>query len=167
MVLSSRQLDFSIDSLGDPFGRVFFLNGRVLRMINNEHLDDCMSLLNSKMFKELENKGFIPKTTIATDVVIDGVGLILEHERVFNTRPHEWSFSMLKEVAAFALELNELCGKYGYELKDAHPHNFLFKDGHPIMIDIGSFQKKGDYWVALLLPLWRKAQVHARIQDED
>ena len=168
MSFKPQQLSFSIDSLGDSFGRVFFYNDRVFRAIQNSAVKECLEFLNSHLFVLLEENGFIPKTKIADDIEVEGVDLILEHERLFETKPHEWSFSMLREMASFVLYLNDLCGRYGYELKDAHPHNFLFKDGHPVMVDIGSFQRKRPQWSAhkefvhtfyLPLLLWSRGEM--------
>ncbi len=59
---------------------------------------------------------------------------------------------MLKSAAILILEINDICDKYGYELKDAHPWNMLFKDNKPLFIDIGSIikktHKKKSKWIA-------------------
>lgn len=134
----------------DDFGRVFFKNNNVYRAIPHESLDKCKILLNEPFFLELMQKGLIPKTHINEDIVLDGYGLILEHETLLNTLQYEWSFSMFKNAALTVLEIQSICNKYGYELKDAHTMNILFRGNQAVYVDIGSFQKSksSSSWVA-------------------
>jgi len=132
----------------DDFGRVFTFKGRIFRQINNSKKDECLSFIQSDFFNELISKKLIPNTNISTE--FDGDELILEHERILESLQHEWSFSMLKEAALKTLEINEIAAKYGFELKDAHTLNVLFKNTLPIFVDIGSFAPKKDNneWIA-------------------
>lgn len=134
-------IKFSPLSLIDDFGRVFFKNGRVYRAINNDKKEFCIDFLNSPLFTELSNKNLIPKTQL-TDINVEGFGLVLEHEKLLQTYQHEWSFDMFKDAALMLLEINTICHKYGYELKDGHPYNILFKGTKPLYVDFGSIVLK-------------------------
>lgn len=160
---------YAKESIIDPFGRVFYYNGEIYRAIKAESKDYCLELLQTPLFRELTNLKYIPRTTIAQSITIEGIPLILHHERCIIIKPHEWTFEMFKSAAAFILEINEICNKYGYELKDSHPFNVTFHKGRPVYFDIGSIEKKrnGD-WRAkrefietnvLPLYLWSKGEL--------
>lgn len=166
----NKNINFSHDSIVDDFGRVFFYNEKVFRLINDDAKDFCLELINSDFFKELIAKNYIPKTEVSNFDIDFNCMLVLEHERCLETKPDEWSFQMYKDAAELILDIKEICDHYGYELKDAHPHNILFKENKPIFIDIGSFQKKkGINWVAeeaflktfyIPLILWQKGEYY-------
>jgi hypothetical protein len=144
-------VDYSKFSSIDPFGRVFFLDEKVYRGIHPLSTEICLEFLNSELFLKLTEKGLIPKTTIA-DIQLDPFKLVLEHERLVEIRQHEWTFSMFKEAAKTILEINNICNSYGYELKDAHTYNVLFRGQQAVMVDIGSISKKkesnSNNWIA-------------------
>lgn len=135
------ETNFSSVSMMDDFGRVFFQNGKVYRAIKREKVPYCLQLLKSDLFTELLKEGFIPDTKIS-DLSVCNYGIVLEHERLLETLQHEWTFSMLKDAALTILEINKLCNKYGYELKDCHLFNILFKGVKPVWIDLGSISPK-------------------------
>lgn len=124
-------------SMMDDFGRVFFVDDKVYRAINDNQKKYCLSLLNSDLFRELSKKKLIPDTKIA-DFTIDGYSLILEHEKLLHTLQHEWTFSMIKNAAFTILEVNDICNRHGYELKDGHLFNMLFRGTQPVWVDLGS-----------------------------
>ena len=130
-------IHFSEFSMVDDFGRVFYHNDKIYRAIRPEKKSDCLEKLNSDLFKELTEKQLIPITTV-TDLKVEGYDLVIEHEKLLNTKQHEWSFNMLKEASQMVLEVNRICNKYGCELKDAHTLNVLFRGSQPVYIDIGS-----------------------------
>jgi len=131
------KIEFSLMSMMDDFGRVFFADGKVYRAIQENKKEYCLSLLHSELFKELGNKKLIPETTIA-DFHLNGHSLVLEHEKILHTLQHEWTFSMIRNAALTILEVNEICNKYDYQLKDAHLFNVLFRGTQPVWVDIGS-----------------------------
>lgn len=169
MKLKLSDLVFSTKSMMDDFGRVFFMDNRVFRAIQNDKKEYCLELIKSKLFTELQEKELIPKTSI-TEYSIDGYDLILEHERLTETLQHEWSFNMLKSAAEMVLQVNEICSGYGYELKDAHSLNILFKGTKPLWVDIGSIAKsQSKNWIAynefvssMLVPLlfWSEGKIY-------
>lgn len=170
MKYSVGDLFFSPDSLGDPFGRLFFMDGHVYRLIQKESVESCLELMNSEMIKMMESRGYIPKSRVVDDFEIEGYNLVLEHERIFDTKPYEWSFQMFRDAACFVFQLNSICNEFGFELKDAHPHNVLFKNGRPVMVDFGSFRKKecsrwnayNEFIHTFYLPLimWSKGEMY-------
>lgn len=142
---------FSEYSLLDDFGRVAFLNGEVFRIIAEQSREHCESLLHSELFSELQRREYIPKTEKDFEQSKKGI-LVLKHERIYDSKPYEWSFSMYKAACLHVLNVNHLCNQHGYELKDAHLGNILFKGKKAIWIDIGSIQKKKsteNHWIAL------------------
>lgn len=139
---------FSPFSMLDDFGRVFFMNGKVFRAISPLFIDQCENLLKEPFFNELMKEGLIPKTHKA-DFILPGHNIILEHEKLLNTLQYEWTFSMFKNAALTILKIQNICEKYGYELKDAHSMNILFRGNQAVYVDIGSFQKKQqNEWIA-------------------
>jgi len=170
MIQEISDTNFSPLSMMDDFGRVFFQSGRVFRAIHNDKKDFCLKLLYSELFKELSEKKLIPKTTVA-DFKIEGYELVLEHEKLLQTFQHEWSFSMIRNVALTILEVNSICEKYGYELKDAHMFNLAFRGTQPVWLDIGSILPKvknntswtayNEFLNAVVVPLlfWSENQI--------
>lgn len=142
------EISFSANSMFDSFGRVFFCNGKVYRAIEKSAVEDCLILLKRPFFLELMNKGFLPHTLIS-DFEYPDAGIVLEHEKLMNIQQHEWTFSMLKDAALTLLKIQKIASQDGYELKDAHTMNMLFRGSQAVYVDIGSFQKKeSDEWVA-------------------
>lgn len=141
IVLNRKDIFFSPVSVVDEFGRVFFYTGRVFRAIDNQSKDACLTLLNSPLFDELSRKGYIPRTWIS-EFQMEGSELVIEHEWIYESKPHHWSYSMFKDAALFLLELQDLCSRYDYQLKDAHPFNVFFRENKPVFIDFGSFMKR-------------------------
>lgn len=141
VILDDREIIYSVSSNVDDLGRVFFYKGRVFRAIRNEAKDYCLDLLDSALFKELISNELIPETRVAAFKLKDH-DLVLEHEFVQPSKPHHWSFSMLRDAALMVLKLNNICIKHGYEIKDAHPYNVFFKINRPVFIDLGSVVKK-------------------------
>jgi len=95
---------------------------------------------------------------------------VLEHERIpFTSYPHEWPPEMLHSAAALTLALAEELIEEGLGLKDATPHNVLFRGPQPVFIDVLSIEPRttGDpIWLAsaqfvrtFLLPLLLNGEV--------
>lgn len=124
----------------DPFGKVFFKDDNVYRAVSIGYGEFCKEILSSYLLKELMEKGLFPKTKIA-NFDIGGFDFVLQHEKVIYTQPSEWTFEMLKDVAMSILEINNICKKHGFCLKDAHPWNVAFKFNRPIFLDFGSMVK--------------------------
>lgn len=139
--MNDNKVQFSMDSVMDDFGRVFFMNNKVYRAITHSSVNKCKEMLNEPFFIELMKLGLVPKTSIA-NLELPEYGLILEHEKLLNTQQYEWTFSMFKNAALIVIRILNICQKYNYELKDAHTKNILFRGNQAVYVDIGSFQKK-------------------------
>jgi len=148
--ISLAEANFSIISIGDDIGRVFFWQNRIFRAIRHDAVEIVRDIFSSGMLKELVDSNFFPKSWI-TDFKIDNYALVIEHEKIHPVvYPHEWSFSMLKDAAVAVLKINLIAKKYNYQTKDCHGYNVLFDGPHIKFIDLGSFTKidntKG--WIA-------------------
>jgi hypothetical protein len=162
-------IEYSTNSMVDDFGRVFFFNEKVYRAISPLHESSCNELLNSTLFKELIERGYVPNTTVST-FKVEGCNLVLEHEKLVEIHQHEWSFDMLKDAALMVWDFNSLCNTHGYELKDAHNLNICFRGTTPVYVDIGSIahKRKGswiaynEYLFSLVMPLlfWSKGYIY-------
>jgi hypothetical protein len=138
-----NDINYSKLSICDEEGRVFEKNGTIYRAIYTSNAK-IIQFLNTNLCKELEEKGFIPKTKI-TDFKLDGYQVVLEHETAnYINYPHEWSFQMLKDACLLLLEIDEISNKHGYNLKDGHMFNIVFFNGKPKFVDIGSIVPKGN-----------------------
>uniref|UniRef100_C6E0L6 Methyltransferase domain-containing protein n=1 Tax=Geobacter sp. (strain M21) TaxID=443144 RepID=C6E0L6_GEOSM len=128
-------------SLVDDVGVLHISDKKILRAIHENAVTAANKLLASGLLDELIEKGLFPKTSISS-VVISGHSLVLEHERIDPViYPFEWSPEMLRHAALCVLQINECANKYGYELKDAHPYNVVFRLNKPVYVDFGSFAK--------------------------
>jgi hypothetical protein len=135
----------------DDFGKTFLYQNKIYRTISEDKKSFCIELLKCGLIEELCQKNLMVKTNIS-DAIFEESSLVLEHEKLTMSDPSEWSFSMLKDAAIVTLEVNKICNKYGYELKDSHPWNILFKENKPVFIDLGSIikktNKKKHSWIA-------------------
>jgi hypothetical protein len=141
MRINESEVQYAQYSLIDNIGRVFHYNGRIYRGINHDYEKFVRDLLNSGLINELIGNKLFPQTTI-TDLQLEGYSLVLEHELLFFSNPYEWTFDMLKDAALLTLKVDEIALKFGYQLKDAHPYNILFKNNRPFFIDLGSFAEE-------------------------
>jgi hypothetical protein len=83
---------------------------------------------------------------------------VYEHERIaFPSYAHEWPPEMLWDAGRLTLELAQAAGADGFGLKDATPHNLLFRGSEPVFVDALSFERRqpGD-------PLWLPEAQFAR-----
>jgi len=125
-------------SLADDIGAVYLLPDKVLRAINDAKQAEVEALLRSGLIEALTRERLFPRTQVSLDS-IPGHALVLEHELIAPaTYPSEWSPEMLRRAGLCVLRVNEIAAHYGYELKDAHPHNVLFRALRPMLVDFGS-----------------------------
>lgn len=160
----NEHIKFLSESYFDPIGRVFFAEGRVFRAIEPAYEQTTKEFLDSALFNELEERKWMVKTWVTNDVQIDGYNLILEHEKVQCLSPSVWTFTQLRDVLLFNLEIDELCKKYGKRLRDARYSNFTFVNGHPIFLDFGSLvgdldcYLEKDFYLLVYPPLYLYAK---------
>lgn len=138
-----------LGSFRDPAGRVFFLNERVLRVVERQGWPDLERFLNTDLARALIARGQLVKTAFLdsdTNRLIPSASngnVIVEHERIApRSFPYEWSPRMLHAAGALTLDLAEAALAESFSLKDATPYNVLFKDSRPIFVDVLSFESR-------------------------
>ncbi|CAM3762988.1 hypothetical protein [Polynucleobacter brandtiae] len=125
----------------DPLGRVFSFCGEFYRAINDGYVQHVLEMFSSGLIGHLQDANLIP-ITVVTDFRLPGYGLILKHETISpEIYPSEWTFSMLYQAALCVLEAAKIAAIYGYNMKDCHTQNILFKGCIPVYVDLGSFYK--------------------------
>lgn len=129
-------------SVADDVGYIIERDSKIFRVISHEKRHQVVKLMESGLIQELSEKILIPETKISDSVGPDN-SLMIEHERIVPlVYPFEWSPEMLKDAAMTVLKVNKICNEYGYELKDAHPFNVVFRFKNPVFVDIGSIIPK-------------------------
>ena len=141
MKIEEKDINYMKHSLIDTIGRVFQYNTGIYRGIYPLQEPYIRRLFDCGLIAELMENQLFPETTI-TNSITEDFTLVLQHEPLFISYPHEWTFDMLRDAALATLKINDIALKYGYQLKDAHGFNILFKNNRPYFIDIGSFIKK-------------------------
>jgi hypothetical protein len=125
-------------------GRVFWWKGRLFRGIAPGDVAHVRRLFDSGLVAALVEKGLLVKSWIAP-LALEGYGLVVEHEVIaVPTYPREWTWSMLRDAALLVLEVNEIAARHGYQTKDCHGYNVLFKGSRPVFVDLGSFMQVAD-----------------------
>jgi len=128
-------------SLIDDVGEVFFDDEKIYRGINSKYIATTRKIFECGLIDELVNYKLFPETLISDQRLI-GYDLVLEHRKVNPiTYPFEWSPEMLRNAGLTILKVNEICKKYGYELKDAQPYNLVYDGNKCLFVDFGSIQK--------------------------
>lgn len=123
----------------DSSGYVFTYDDNLYRAIHHPYKDSVLRLFQCGLIDELTKSGLFPRSEV-TDLRTSDCDLVIQHEKVqVTTLPIEWSFSMLKDAAQVTLATNIIARKYGYQTKDSHGFNVLFRYGTPLFVDLGSF----------------------------
>lgn len=123
----------------DQFGYVFTYDQCLYRAIYPPFEEDILRVFRSGLMDELIQNRLFPPSEVA-DFRTSDCNLVIRHEKVsVATFPFEWSFLMLKDAALTILKTNKIAQKYGYQIKDAHGFNVLFRYGEPLFVDLGSF----------------------------
>ena len=169
----------SAPSFRDPAGCCCSFNGRVLRFVAAEAVSEFEKFLQTNCARQfIARKKFVSTwrlneneaATLCESPELPPVfhaqprGAVFEHERIpFPSYPHEWPPEMLWAAGRLTLELAQAALGDGFGLKDATPHNILFRGSEPVFIDALSFERRnpGDpIWLpeaqfvrAFLLPL--------------
>lgn len=152
-------------SFRDPAGRLFVIDGRIIRVVNSSGVQDLKAFFDSATSRKFIEQGQLVRTEIldATTAwplfeksgikhpfdTADG-SIVLEHEQVpFQNYPYEWSAEMLHSAGLLTLDFAESLLDEGLGLKDATPYNILFRGPEPVFVDLLSFERRdgGD-------PIW-------------
>jgi 2-polyprenyl-3-methyl-5-hydroxy-6-metoxy-1,4-benzoquinol methylase len=151
-------------SFRDPAGRLFLIDGRIIRIVNSSGVPDLRAFLESSTSGQFIGSGRLVRTdileaTAASDLLEEGEinlfdpadgSIVVEHEQVpFQSFPYEWSPEMLHSAGRLTLDLAESLLDEGLGLKDATPYNVLFRGSEPVFVDLLSFERRnaGD-------PIW-------------
>ncbi len=151
---SAAQRPATLDpgSFRDWDSRVFYRDGRVLRALSADGLEDWRALRGSRLFEGAVAAGELVGTQEVDDAFPEDElrgAAVLEHERVpFVSYPYEWPFSMLKDAALLQLGLLERALAEDLWLKDASSYNVQWHGARPVFIDVGSFERlrEGEPW---------------------
>lgn len=128
-------------SLVDDVGEVFFDDEKIYRGISSEYISVTKEILECGLINELVDQKLFPETFISNQKLVD-YDLVLEHRKIDPVLyPFEWSPEMLRNAGLVVLKVNEICQKYGYELKDAQPYNLLYEGNKCFFVDFGSIRK--------------------------
>ena len=129
-------------SFRDPGGFVFRFEERILRAVLPGSIQMLKEFLALPVAREFVRQGRLIRTFFPVEPEEPGYEIV-EHERVwFPSFPSEWSPEMLESAAALTLDLAEQLLSNGWRLKDATPHNILFRGPRPVFVDVLSFERR-------------------------
>jgi hypothetical protein len=146
-------------SFRDPDGRIFQLDGQIVRALSEEGAADWAAFEESGLLARLVEAGDVVETSTAPTAELDAVRAAdpdgqwvaaLRHERLpFVSYPYEWTFSMLRDAALLQLRVTRDALGAGLALKDATPYNVQWQGARPVFIDVGSFERarEGEPWL--------------------
>ncbi|MFQ5444244.1 MAG: hypothetical protein ACE5EK_06460 [Nitrospinales bacterium] len=138
MKIPPSDVQYSSLSLVDV-GGVFWWRGRLFRGVPGDHAPLVRRMFDSGLVAKLVERGLFVHSEI-TPYRLDGYELIVEHDVIkVPVYPREWTFSMLKDAALLVLELNKVALEFGFQTKDCHGYNILFRNSRPVFVDLGSF----------------------------
>lgn len=142
-------------SLRDPSGQIHFVDGRVIRFVNEQGQSDLDAFFRSNASREffdsqkvvktfyLEDEDFAELLKLKEFIFSNDESVALEHERIpFVTYPYEWSPEMLYAAAELTLDMAEKLIDEDLGLKDATPYNVLFRGSEAVFVDLLSFEKR-------------------------
>jgi hypothetical protein len=138
-----------VSSFRDPGGRLTVDQDGVFREVFQSGLVNLNAFSHSSTVERHLRANQIVETRVISE---SETRAVLEHERIpFTSYAHEWAPQMLHAAAALTLTLAEDLAEEGLGLKDATPHNVLFRGPHPVFVDVLSFEPRteGDpIWLA-------------------
>ena len=140
-------------SFRDRRGRIFYVDGRVLRTVMPMAATDYEFVRGSGIVDALVADNKLVRETVVDASLLgehgDGAQFVLEHPRLpFISYPYEWSFSALKAAALLHLDIQQAALQKDVTMTDATAYNVQFIGPNPIFIDSLSFRryKDGEYW---------------------
>ena len=153
-------------SFRDPAGCCCLFNRQVLRFVAAGAISEFEDFLqtncarqfmaakkfvSTRRLNEAETAALREAPELQPVFKAQPIGAVFEHERIpFPSYAHEWPPEMLWDAGRLTLEIAQAAFADGYSLKDATPHNILFRGSEPVFIDALSFERRvpGD-------PIWK------------
>jgi ribosomal protein L11 methylase PrmA len=140
-------------SFRDPSGRVYEIDGRIVRTVANHFSADFEFVESTGLFQKLTACNWLVPFDKADTSIPGGLAnnfkYALEVPRLrFISYPYEWSFPTLKAAALLHLEIHLAALEYGVTLSDASAYNIQFQGARPVFIDHLSFRRyrPGEIW---------------------
>ncbi len=134
-------------SFRDPANRVFYVEGRVLRGLDERSAADWQALRDSGLYERLRADGGLVATEELPAEQLTSIeeaqqwSVVLEHEPIpFVSYPYEWTLSMLRDAAALQLDLLLTALDADTTMKDGYAFNVQWRGPHPVFIDVPSFE---------------------------
>ncbi|MES9899036.1 MAG: hypothetical protein ABW148_08440 [Sedimenticola sp.] len=162
-LLEIADLDIVSESIVDASGRVFYYQGRVLRVIYDvSQAKFYTQLLKQPWIEGMFRAGLI-ETWVADDLAVVGAPLVLEHRRLpFDTHPVESTDHMHWKMAVSFIKLVMELSRRGVFVKDAHPWNIMLGKGDVKFIDFGSLTQDeidvkawlNEFYTYFVVPIW-------------
>lgn len=130
--------EYTLDpaSYKDPSGSVRIYQDRIERTCRDSEVEHVRAFLASSLYQTLHQEGLLLEASW------NNTNKTVQQPRIpFWNYPYEWSFEMLKDAALLTLEIQQRCLASGHSLKDAAAFNVVFHHGHPVFIDVYSFDR--------------------------
>lgn len=145
-------------SFRDPAGYVVLEQDRVRRYVYPHGLANLNAYLNSQAAAKGIEEGSILSAAILDRSDAPEEWTVLEHERVwFPSYVDEWPAEMLHAAGLLTIDLANGLLAESRGLKDATPHNILFRGPKPVFVDVLSFEPRKP-----LDPVWLAAAQFSR-----
>ena len=139
------KIKFEKGSFRDPAGKIFYLDNRIFRLLENEGINRLEFLKKNNLLKNLIDKNFIieSKETNSNDITSEELHQkkIIEHKKLdYISYPYEWSFDQLKDAALHHLNLHIYLLNNNATLIDGSAFNIQFNAYKPVFIDLLSIR---------------------------
>lgn len=140
-------------SFRDPGGRVYEVDGRILRTVANRFAADFEFVESTGLYRKLvADEVLLPFERVNTEIlgtVSNDAKYLLDVPRLrFVSYPYEWPFPAIKAAALLHLDIHLASLEYGVTLTDASAYNIQFQGARPVFIDHLSFRRyrSGEIW---------------------
>lgn len=129
----------------------FITGEKFIREVKESRVTWVQSLIDRGIFKDLESKGYIPKTVIE----ISGNKLFLMQKRILHSdAPPYQCPSIIVSSSEKLLLINSYLNEHGLVLRDPHRSNFVMENNTSKLVDLGSIENlthDGDLTIDYLL----------------
>ncbi|MGH8563175.1 MAG: class I SAM-dependent methyltransferase [Gammaproteobacteria bacterium] len=140
-------------SFKDPSGRVYEIDGEVLRSVAACAAGNYDFVAASGVLETLADRGWLVGSTEVDKTRLGATGAlahrVVRHPRLaFVSYPYEWSFPLLKAAALLHLDIQIEILERDIALSDASAYNIQFDGVQPVFIDVLSLgrYREGELW---------------------